>query len=161
MGGEKPEESQGGGTRNTDQDPRSKADQKESGFSGSPPKNSPSKDPASQPIPGEQSSGSGERSSTPDRSAQATTEEPGAGPSEGGLDIPAPSKESQIGGEDEKFDSRFSGSDSTLEENRSKSSSKTALEDVLLSKPQGSLLKGRQPIPLEYKDILQPKGNGG
>jgi hypothetical protein len=58
-------------------------------------------------------------------------------------------------GKDEALDSRFTGADTTLEENTSPAQAKTSLDDVLLAKPQGSTHKGRQPIPLEYKEILE------
>jgi hypothetical protein len=100
--------------------------------------------------------GAGEKSSMPDRSAQTVNEAP---PSDGvGSDMPGlppPVKESKIDGAQEQLDARFTGSDSTLEENKAPAKAKTTLDDVILAKPQGSSLKGRQPIPLEYKDMLQ------
>ena len=100
--------------------------------------------------------GAGEKSSMPDRSAQTVNEAP---PSDGvGSDMPGlppPVKESKIDGAQEQLDARFTGSDSTLEENKAPAKAVTTLDDVILAKPQGSSHKGRQPIPLEYKDMLQ------
>lgn len=100
--------------------------------------------------------GAGDKSSMPDRSAQTINEAP---PSDGvGSDmpeLPPPVKESKIDGAREQLDARYTGSESTLEENKAPAKAKTTLDDVILAKPQGSSLKGRQPIPLEYKDMLQ------
>jgi hypothetical protein len=92
----------------------------------------------------------------PDRSAQAVNDEPPAnGPGGDMPNIPLSGKESKVEGKDEQLDSRFTGSDTTLEENKAPAQAKTSLDDVILAKPQGSTQKGRQPIPLEYKDILE------
>lgn len=105
--------------------------------------------------------GAGDKSSMPDRSAKAKDEAP---PSEGeGRDLsalPPPVKESQIENNQEQLDARFTGGDSTLEENKKPAQAKTTLDDVILAKPQGSTHKGSQPIPLEYRDILAEHAGG-
>jgi hypothetical protein len=107
------------------------------------------------PNEGEQQ-GVGERSSMPDRNAQARTEDEGGGNEAGGSDTGGPRgfKEAQITDQNESFDARYTGSESSLEKNSKEAAPKTSLEDVLLAKPKGSLQKSEQPIPLEYKGIL-------
>jgi hypothetical protein len=92
----------------------------------------------------------------PDRSAQAVNDEPPANGAGGDMpNIPLTGEESKVEGKDEALDSRFTGAETTLEENKSPAQAKTSLDDVILAKPQGSTHKGRQPIPLEYKEIME------
>ena len=103
--------------------------------------------------------GVGEHSSMPDRNAPARTEDGGgdreSGSSDGGK--PKGFKEAQITDQNEAFDAHYTGSESSLEKNSKEAAPKTSLEDVLLAKPKGSLQKGEQPIPLEYKGILSER----
>lgn len=99
--------------------------------------------------------GSGEQSAIPDRSAQAVPGGPGEGPPSDGSQVARGFKESEVGANDEKFDARFTGEESTNEQNKGPAGAKTSLEEVLLAKPKGSQQKERQPIPLEYRDVLE------
>jgi len=102
------------------------------------------------------SDGVGDHSSIPDRSAKAVNEEPPSNGAGGDMpNIPLTGEESKVEGKDEQLDSRFTGTETTLEENKAPAHAKTTLDDVLLAKPQGSTHKGQQPIPLEYKEILE------
>lgn len=112
-------------------------------------------EPAKDLPEGDLSEGNGEKSSMPNREAQAVNEVPGEGPPSDIPKGPLGFKESHMKGDNEQFDARFTGSDSTLEESKAPAHAKTTLEDVLLAKPRGSVQKGKQPIPLEYKGILE------
>jgi hypothetical protein len=92
----------------------------------------------------------------PDHNAQSRTDDEGNG--EGGGTAPKSTekfKETHLNDSNEAFDPQHTGKDSSLEKNSKESAPKTSLEDVMLAKPKGSTQKGEQPIPLEYKDILQ------
>lgn len=100
--------------------------------------------------------GAGEKSSMPDRNAKIQDigdmgEEPGGE----GLGPNTAFKESEITSQDEKFDTRYTGNNSSLEKNKAPAEPKTSIEDVTLAKPKGSKEKDEQPIPLEYRDILK------
>lgn len=103
------------------------------------------------------SEGVGERSSLPDRSATARVEDQSAegGESASGDGAPKTFKESEITSKDEAFDARYTGADSSLEKSSKEAQPKVSLEDVTLAKPKGSSQRGEQPIPLEYKGILE------
>ena len=98
--------------------------------------------------------GVGERSGLPDRNAKTEEGELGDQPSGDGLGPNKKFKESSIESQDEKFDSRYTGGGSSLDKNDVPAQSKTSIDDVTLAKPRGSKELGEQPIPLEYRDIL-------
>jgi len=64
-------------------------------------------------------------------------------------------KDTEIKTGDEKYDTRFTGKDGKVGLNKSPARSKTNLEDVKLAKPDPVKDPTEQPIPLEYRDILE------
>lgn len=57
---------------------------------------------------------------------------------------------------DEKVDAQYTESKGKLGDNPNKSGARTSLQDVPLAKPEGELGNtAKQPIPLEYRDILR------
>lgn len=64
-------------------------------------------------------------------------------------------KETEIGEKDEKFDYRYSDKSGEIAQNKNEAKTKTDLSDVTLAKPESSEAREKQPIPLEYKEILQ------
>jgi hypothetical protein len=92
----------------------------------------------------------------PDRNAKTKDiGDMGEGPGGEGLGPNTAFKESEITSQDEQFDTRYTGNESSLEKNKAPAEPKTSIEDVTLAKPKGSKEKGEQPIPLEYRDILK------
>ena len=103
---------------------------------------------------GEQDS-NGERSALPDRDAPAQTGGLSDGAGSAGLGSNQGFKEAPIGSLKEAIDERFTDESSNLEKNLEPAQAKTTIEDLPLAKPKGSLQRGEQPIPLEYRDILK------
>ena len=103
---------------------------------------------------GEQDS-NGERSALPDRDAPAQTGGLSDGAGSAGLGSNQGFKEAPIGSLKEAIDERFTDESSNLEKNLEPAQAKTTIEDLPLTKPKGSLQRGEQPIPLEYRDILK------
>lgn len=64
-------------------------------------------------------------------------------------------KDSEIKTGDEKYDSRFTGTDGKVGLNKGPARTKTNLEDVKLAKPDPVKDPAEQPIPLEYRDVLE------
>ncbi|MFM1849107.1 MAG: hypothetical protein RL417_2581 [Pseudomonadota bacterium] len=64
-------------------------------------------------------------------------------------------KDTEIKTGDEKYDSRFMGADGKVGLNKGPARAKTRLEDVKLAKPDPVKDPAEQPIPLEYRDILE------
>jgi len=64
-------------------------------------------------------------------------------------------KDAEIKAEDEKFDTRFTGQDAGLAGNEKEAKVKTELADIKLAKPEAPKDKAKQPIPLEYRDLLK------
>lgn len=64
-------------------------------------------------------------------------------------------EETRVGRSDERFDTRYTGKESELAKNPNDARPKTKLSDVMIARPE--LLKEReeQPIPLEYRDVLE------
>jgi hypothetical protein len=95
------------------------------------------------------------KSSLPEtnEAAQELGAEPGG--KEGGLEGKTEFRDSEIKAGDEKYDTRFIGKDGKVGLNTSPARTKTRLEDVKLAKPEAVTDPSEQPIPLEYRDILQ------
>ncbi len=72
-----------------------------------------------------------------------------------GLGNKAEFKETKVGNDKEQTDTRFTSKDGNLGKNSSLAKFKTTIEDVKLSRPEPMKDQSAQPVPLEYKDILQ------
>jgi hypothetical protein len=55
----------------------------------------------------------------------------------------------------DKIDTRFTGKEGEIRRNEEEAKSKRALENQKLSRPEALQGKDDQPIPLEYRDILE------
>ncbi|NLF24699.1 MAG: hypothetical protein GX589_03460, partial [Deltaproteobacteria bacterium] len=64
-------------------------------------------------------------------------------------------QEVKVPGQDEKYDSRFSGDQVSLQKGEGGSDYRVELKDLELAKPETVQGRVRQPIPLEYKDLLE------
>ena len=95
-------------------------------------------------------------SALPDKT-EGTREMPaeGDGPPGEGIRGKKGFKETQIKGEDEKLDARFTEKAGELTLNKKEAEAKTSLSDVKLAKPEAAKDEQKQPIPLEYRDILE------
>ena len=72
-----------------------------------------------------------------------------------GLGGQAEFQESEIQSRDEKFDTRFTEEKGDLATHKGEATPKTKLRDLSLAKPETEREGDRQPIPLEYRDIIQ------
>ena len=64
-------------------------------------------------------------------------------------------QEQQIGGQNEKFDTRYTDTSGKRAHRTKEAVSKTELADVELARPEPIKNQGDQPIPLEYRDLLK------
>ncbi len=94
-------------------------------------------------------------SSQPDHNAALKPFPDGEGPGSDGLGGKKGFQDVEIKPPDEKFDTRFTGQNGTLSKNDKSAETKTDLADVKLAKPEPLKDTAKQPIPLEYEDILR------
>lgn len=119
-------------------------------------KNNDSADAQTEKSPKGTSDSAGGNSPDIDRNAKARPgSEMAEGPTSAGLGGKEAFKDVEVPSADENIDERFTGEESSLEESDAPAQPKTTLEDVTLAKPKSSSSKAKQPIPLEYRDILR------
>ena len=58
-------------------------------------------------------------------------------------------------GDKEKLDARYTGKQGTLGKNSALAKFKTSIDDVKLARPEPVKDQNSQPVPLEYKDVLE------
>lgn len=64
-------------------------------------------------------------------------------------------KDTEVENQDEKFDTRYTGKEGEIAKNKGEARPKTSLSDVILAKPDPVKDSSSQPIPLEYRDVLE------
>ena len=129
------------------------------GQNGSPPKKSPSSSTAPGDNEPREEFGDAPQlptgSSLPQEKDAALGEGDGSGGRGSGLGDRKGFKDTEIKTGDESYDSRFTGVDGKIGLNKAPARPKTRLEDVKLAKPDPLKDPADQPIPLEYRDILE------
>lgn len=92
----------------------------------------------------------------PNRSEGVREMPEGEGPDQGeGLGGEKAFQEQQIKGDNEQFDDRFTEDQGQVVKNDQQAKSKTDLKQIELARPESIQERGKQRIPLEYRDILE------
>ena len=79
----------------------------------------------------------------------------GKGDKNGGKQGANQFKDTEVGEKDEKFDAQYTGTEAERVKNPNEAKAKEAIKDRQLAPMEPVENKDRQPVPLEYRDLLK------